>query len=89
MLVESATTDPSPSLDKPPDSIARSSHSSGSLYVPPGDVGYWQGAIREDDTDRGDAEALRDDRDRTGERLALFLRYADQDGGHDTVTASR
>ena len=30
-----------------------------SLYVPAGDVGYWQGAIREGDTDRGDADALR------------------------------
>ena len=30
-----------------------------SLYVPAGDVGYWQGAIREGDTDRGDAAALR------------------------------
>lgn len=56
-----------------------------SLYVPAGDVGYWQGAIREGDTDRGDAAALRQ---AIGERrrLALFLRYGDQDGGHDTVT---
>ena len=30
-----------------------------SLYVPAGDVGYWQGAIRDGDTDRGDADALR------------------------------
>ena len=56
-----------------------------SLYVPAGDVGFWQGAIREADTDRGDAEALRRAID-GGQRLALFLRYADQDGGHDTVT---
>src|SRR5438477_7114258 len=56
-----------------------------SLYVPAGDVGFWQGAIRESDTDRGDAEALRQAIER-GERLTLFLRYADQDGGHDTVT---
>jgi hypothetical protein len=56
-----------------------------SLYVPAGDVGYWQGAIRESDTDRGDAAALRQAID-TRERLSLYLRYADQDGGHDTVT---
>ena len=56
-----------------------------SLYVPAGDVGYWQGAIREADTDRGDADALRKAID-ARERLTLFLRYADQDGGHDTVT---
>jgi hypothetical protein len=56
-----------------------------SLYVPAGDVGYWQGAIRENDTDRGDADALRAAIDARS-RLTLFLRYADQDGGHDTVT---
>ena len=56
-----------------------------SLYVPAGDVGYWQGAIRQTDTDRGDADALRR-AIQAGRRLSLFLRYADQDGGHDTVT---
>lgn len=56
-----------------------------SLYVPAGDVGYWQGAIREGDADRGDAAALRQAIDER-RRLSLFLRYADQDGGHDTVT---
>jgi hypothetical protein len=56
-----------------------------SLYVPAGDVGYWQGAIRSGDTDRGDAEALRH-AIANNERIALFLRYSDQDGGHDTVT---
>jgi hypothetical protein len=56
-----------------------------SLYVPAGDVGYWQGAIREGDTDRGDADALQR-AIAAGERLTLHLRYADQDGGHDTLT---
>ena len=56
-----------------------------SLYVPAGDVGYWQGAIRQGDTDRGDATALRQAIDER-RRLSLFLRYGDQDGGHDTVT---
>ncbi len=56
-----------------------------SLYVPAGDVGYWQGAIREGNTDRGDADALRRAIE-AGERLTLYLRYSDQDGGHDTVT---
>ena len=56
-----------------------------SLYVPAGDVGYWQGAIREADTDRGDAAALRRAIE-AGERLSLVLRYGDQDGGHDTVS---
>ncbi|MGO9876702.1 MAG: hypothetical protein ACLPVY_23250 [Acidimicrobiia bacterium] len=56
-----------------------------SLYVPARDVGYWQGAIREGNTDRGDADALRQAID-AGERLTLYLRYSDHDGGHDTVT---
>jgi hypothetical protein len=56
-----------------------------SLYVPAGDVGYWQGAIRESDTDRGDAAALRRAIE-ARERLTLYLRYGDQDGGHDTIT---
>jgi len=56
-----------------------------SLYVPAGDVGYWQGAIRECDTDRGDGEALRRAIE-SGSRITLYIRYADQDGGHDTVT---
>jgi hypothetical protein len=56
-----------------------------SLYVPAGDVGYWQGAVREGDTERGDGEALRHAVE-TGDRLTLWLRYADQDGGHDTIT---
>jgi hypothetical protein len=56
-----------------------------SLYVPAGDVGYWQGAIRASDTDRGDAAALRDAID-ARRRLTIFLRYGDLDGGHDTVT---
>jgi hypothetical protein len=56
-----------------------------SLYVPAGDVGYWQGAVRECDTDRGDREALSSAIE-NGERLTLYLRYADQDGGHDTIT---
>ena len=56
-----------------------------SLYVPAGDVGYWQGAIRDGDTDRGDADAIRRTIEVRGV-LTLFLRYADQDGGHDTIT---
>lgn len=56
-----------------------------SLYVPAGDVGYWQGAIREGDTNRGDADGLRQAID-ARRRLTLYLRYGDQDGGHDTIT---
>jgi hypothetical protein len=77
-------SDPQPNLDELPeltDFNAQQRH----LYVAPGDVGYWQGAIRVADTDRGDREALCTAVIRR-RRLALFLRYGDQDGGHDTVT---
>ena len=54
-----------------PDLEHASSQQQRSLYVPAGDVGYWQGAIREGDTDRGDAEALRQ-RDRRPQRASRF-----------------
>jgi hypothetical protein len=76
--------DPEPSLDKPPD-LDMFNAQQRHLFVPPGDVGYWQGAIRTEDTDRGDRETLRRAIEHR-KRLALFLRYGDQDGGHDTLT---
>jgi hypothetical protein len=77
-------SDPTPDLETRPD-LADFNAQQRHLYVPPGDVGYWQGAIREADTDRGDREALCAAIN-ARRRLALFLRYADQDGGHDTLT---
>jgi hypothetical protein len=77
-------SDPTPDLETRPalsDFNAQQRH----LYVAPGDVGYWQGAIRSADTDRGDREALCAAINGR-QRLALFLRYADQDGGHDSMT---
>lgn len=78
---EATTLEPS---DPPPD-VSTFNQQVRHLYVPAGDVGYWQGAIRVGETDRGDADALRRAID-AGERLTLYLRYADQDGGHDTIT---
>jgi hypothetical protein len=72
------------SLDEPPD-LDEFNAQQRHLFVPPGDVGYWQGAIRVEDSDRGDREAIRAAIDER-KRLALFLRYSDQDGGHDTLT---
>jgi hypothetical protein len=76
--------DPEPSLDPIPD-LSLFNAQQRHLYVAPGDVGYWQGAIREPDTDRGDRGALCS-AIRARQRLGLFLRYSDQDGGHDTIT---
>jgi hypothetical protein len=52
------------------------------IYIPPGDVYFWQGAIR----DAGDAD--RDavaDRVRDGERIVIDLLYGDQHGGQRVV----
>ncbi len=77
-------TDPTPDLETRP-ALDEFNAQQRHLYVPPGDVGYWQGAIRETDTDRGDRAGLCA-AIASRQRLALFLRYADQDGGHDTLT---
>jgi hypothetical protein len=53
-----------------------------SLWVPPGDVGFWQGALRDgsDPLQREIAEAVQ-----AGE-LAVDLSYRDHDGGQRTVS---
>lgn len=82
-LVEADNDEPPP--NQPVPDTSNFVEQRRSLYVPPGDVGYWQGAIRASDTDRGDAAAIRQAIDmRT--RMTLYLRYGDQDGGHDTIT---
>lgn len=53
------------------------------LYIPPGDFGFWQGAIR----DRGD-DAFDDLQSAvvSGSRLAVYLLYSDLDGGQRTIS---
>jgi hypothetical protein len=52
------------------------------LYIPPGDTGYWEGAIRdpEDPAFRAAAEAVR-----SGQRVLLDLLYGDHQGGQRAV----
>ena len=53
------------------------------LYVAPGDIGFWQGAIRDDDDpDRAVLSGLLDER----RRFAVDVMYGDQEGGQRTVT---
>ena len=53
------------------------------LYVPVGDVGFWQGAIRDvDDPDRATVLAAID----TREILMVDVLYGDQEGGQRTIT---
>lgn len=56
------------------------------LYVPPGDTGFWQGAIRDaDDSLREElAEAIR-----SGSGLNLHILYGDHQGGQQTISRFR
>jgi hypothetical protein len=63
--------------------LARFRRQNRDLYIAPGDVGFWQGAIREmGDPDR---PALLDVI-RRHERLTLDLLYGDYEGGQRTIT---
>ncbi len=52
------------------------------LYVPAGDVGFWQGAVRE--RDDGAHEPLRSAA-RTGAHVLVDLLYGDHEGGQRTI----
>jgi hypothetical protein len=52
------------------------------LYIPAGDTGFWQGAIR--DRDDPDFDGLRTAAQR-GERITVDLLYGDEEGGQRTV----
>lgn len=53
------------------------------LYIPPGDIGLWQGALRDPQQDphRTIAQAAE-----SGETIALELLYSDQVGGQRTIS---
>jgi hypothetical protein len=53
------------------------------LYVPPGDIGFWQGAVRErDDPLRAPLEAAIASRN----RMMVDILHGDQEGGQRTIT---
>jgi hypothetical protein len=55
------------------------------LYIPAGETGFWQGAIRDrDDPDYVSACSVRD-RLRQGSRLMIDLLYGDHEGGQRTI----
>ncbi len=56
--------------------------SSGTLYIPAGDTGFWQGAVRE----RSDPyhELLRRAAS-AGERILIDVLYGDYEGGQRTI----
>lgn len=72
-----------PELDAPHAEPAEHRRQSRDLYVPAGDIGFWQGAVREpDDPFReglGDAFLA-------GETLTVDLLYGDHEGGQQTIS---
>jgi hypothetical protein len=72
-----------PRLDTPRADPAEHRPQSRDLYVPAGDTGFWQGAIREPDDPfrEGLREAFL-----TGEVLTVDLLYGDHEGGQLTVS---
>jgi hypothetical protein len=64
----------------PPDAFRRLTRD---LYVPAGDVGLWQGALRDQD-DAVRADLLRDIEERSV--FGLDLLYGDHEGGQRTIT---
>ena len=53
------------------------------LYIPAGDVGFWQGAIR--DADDRDYAALRKDIEES-QPFTIDVLYGDHEGGQRTIT---
>jgi hypothetical protein len=72
-----------PELDAGHDEPAEHRRQSRDLYVPAGDVGFWQGAIRQPDDPfrEGLSEAFL-----AGETLTIDLLYGDHEGGQQTIS---
>ncbi len=69
--------------DVPPARAEEFRRLSRDLYVPAGDVAFWQGAIREeDDPDRAPLEEAI----AVPDRLTIDLLYGDHEGGQRTIT---
>jgi hypothetical protein len=72
-----------PELDAPHAEPTEHRRQSRDLYVPAGDVGFWQGAVREPDDPFRESlsEAFL-----TGETLTVDLLYGDHEGGQQTIS---
>jgi hypothetical protein len=71
------------SADSPPPPMEEFRLQSRDLYIPPGDVGFWQGAFRDRDADDYEvyAEAARERR-----AITVDLLYSDMHGGQRTIS---
>jgi hypothetical protein len=69
--------------DAPRPDLAEFRRLTRDIYVPPNDVGFWQGAFREP-TDPEFAAARK--AIEAGEMLTIYLLYGDDEGGQRTIT---
>jgi hypothetical protein len=70
---------PAPQTHEPPDQFRRLVRD---LYIPAGDIGFWQGAIREpDDPFRAELTSAM----AASDRIAIDVLYGDHEGGQRTI----
>ena len=72
-----------PRPDSPPFDLEEHRTQTRDLYVPAGDTGFWQGAIR--DPEDPFREGF-DDADRAGGVITVDLLYGDHEGGQKTIS---
>jgi hypothetical protein len=68
---------------RPRPALSEFRHQTRDLYVPPGDIGFWQGALR-DPADPGHQQSWQAARD--GSPVTIDLLYGDLDGGQRVIT---
>jgi hypothetical protein len=74
---------PQPSGSEPPPPLQEFQRLTRDLYVPAGDVGFWQGVFRNPESDEfREAEAAI----RAGERVTVDVLYGDHEGGQRVVS---
>ncbi|MGO9082622.1 MAG: hypothetical protein ACLQDY_26950 [Streptosporangiaceae bacterium] len=69
-------------MARPPDLSEQRQHSRD-IYIPPNDIGFWQGAIRAADDGRREATLTSI---KNGQPLAIDIEYSDHEGGQRAVS---
>jgi hypothetical protein len=71
-----------PASDAPPPDVDGFRRHQRDIYVPAGDIGFWQGAIRDPSDEVYDALRAAVDKD---ERVTVFLLFGDHEAGQRTI----
>jgi hypothetical protein len=72
-----------PDVTEPPVAPDQFRRLTRDIYLPSGDVGFWQGSIREPD---GRDRAVVQEALEAGDRMTVDLLYSDNEGGQRTIT---